>query len=164
MTYLKRVATGLCLLLALGLGTAHAEDTAKQEAIVELLKVTKTAELTKKSAVSSLQLFLGQKYKKRPDIPDELKQKTFDIAVETFNENMDGMLVSMAQIYEEIFTLQEIQGLVTFYKTDLGQKVINKMPGIMEKAMVVGAQWGQKIAAIAVERIRKELASDGYDI
>ncbi len=164
MANLKRIFLGLCLLLALGLGTAQADSTEKQEAVIEFLKVANTAEILEQAVVSNLQLALGTVYRNKPEIPEKLKQKTFDILVETFKENIDGVLISMAQIYEEAFTLEEIQEMTEFYKSELGQKILNKLPGVMQTATVMGMQWGQKIAAIAMERIRKELASEGYDI
>ena len=164
MANLKRIFLGLCLLLALGLGTAQADSTEKQEAVIEFLKVANTAEILEQAVVSNLQLALGTVYRNKPEIPEKLKQKTFDILVETFKENIDGVLISMALIYEEAFTLEEIQEMTEFYKSELGQKILNKLPGVMQTATVMGMQWGQKIAAIAMERIRKELASEGYDI
>ncbi|MDF2366757.1 DUF2059 domain-containing protein [Sneathiella sp.] len=163
MTYLKRAALGFCLLLALGLGTARA-DTAKQEAIVELLKVTKTAENVQTITANSLRFFLDQSFKSKPGIPDEVKEKTYEIMRQTFEENLSGLLIPIVKLYEEAFSLEEIQELTGFYRTELGQKLIETTPVIMQKSMAIGGQWGQKVGIIAVERIRKELASKGYDI
>jgi hypothetical protein len=164
MANLKRVVLGLCLFFVFGTGSAQADDTEKQNAVIELFKITNTAEFLEKSVVSNLQLTLGNVYKNKPEIPEELKQRTFDILVETFKENIDDMLISMAQIVEESFTLDEIQEMTEFYKSELGQKILHKLPAVMQSATILGMQWGQKIAVIAMERVRKELASKGYDI
>ena len=45
-------------------------------------------------------------------------------------------------------------GLLAFYRTPLGQKMIAKMPALMQDSMTVGVQWGQSKAAEIVERLK----------
>ncbi|ENX06478.1 hypothetical protein F898_03428 [Acinetobacter courvalinii] len=44
----------------------------------------------------------------------------------------------MIKIYAEEFTQQEIDGMIQFYKTPVGQSTIDKMPIVMQKSMQVG--------------------------
>jgi len=164
MQKFRSAALGICFILAFGLGNAQAADTTKQQAIEKLLEITKTAELTEQITIDSLTLFLTQAYKKNPKIPDDVKQKTFDILAETFQENMDGLMGPMKEVYDQTFTLEELQGLIRFYQTELGQKLINDMPALMQKSMMIGAKWGQQVGALAFKRIKEELASKGYEI
>ena len=52
--------------------------------------------------------------------------------------NFDSLKSEYAQLYIEEFTKDELEELVEFYKTDLGQKTIIKMPFIMQKGMLIG--------------------------
>ncbi len=44
------------------------------------------------------------------------------------------------QLYRETFTQQDVDGMISFYKTQSGQSVINKMPALMQKIMVMTQQ------------------------
>ncbi len=139
-------------------------ETEKQAAVMELIKVTNLAELMEKTTIDALKFGLAQRFNQHPNIPEDVRQKTFEILKETFQENMDGLLVPMSKVYEQNFSLNEINQLIDFYKTDVGQKLISTMPKVMQEGMMIGAKWGQQVGLIAMERIQKELASKGYKI
>ncbi|HEY4093803.1 MAG TPA: DUF2059 domain-containing protein [Luteibacter sp.] len=50
----------------------------------------------------------------------------------------------MVPVYQKHFTAEDIDGLLKFYKSPLGQKVITQMPATMAEGMQVGKQWGQE--------------------
>lgn len=165
MAYFKHALLGIGLIFFVGSGAVHgAESTAKIEAIDELLRVTRLADNLKTVTSDSVRFYLDKSFSSKPNIPEEVKEKSYRIVMETFNENLPGLTVPIVELYEQTFTLEEIQELTTFYKSPLGQKLVRETPVIVQKSMMIGNQWGQKIAAIAMERIRKELASKGYDI
>jgi len=41
------------------------------------------------------------------------------------------------KLYDETLTEEEVNGAVAFYKTPAGQALLNKMPLLMQKSMVV---------------------------
>ena len=49
----------------------------------------------------------------------------------------------VAKIYTEFFSENELKELTTFYKTELGKKIILAMPQVMQKGAMVGAQHAQ---------------------
>jgi hypothetical protein len=48
-------------------------------------------------------------------------------------------------LYTDAFTEQELRQLIQFYSTPLGQKVVEKMPVLMEQSMQVGQKKMMKI-------------------
>jgi hypothetical protein len=48
-------------------------------------------------------------------------------------------------LYTDAFTEQELRQLILFYGTPLGQKVVEKMPVLMEQSMQVGQKKMMKI-------------------
>jgi hypothetical protein len=163
MGKIRSLVVATIFFLMAGTICAHAE-TEKQAAVKELIKVTNLAELMEKTTIDTLKFSLAERFSQHPNIPEDVQQKTFKILKETFQENMDGLLVPMSKVYEQNFSLKEINQLIDFYKTDVGQKVINTMPKVMQEGMIIGARWGQQVGLIAMERIQKELASKGYKI
>jgi hypothetical protein len=47
-------------------------------------------------------------------------------------------------IYQKHFTADEVDGMVKFYSSALGQKVLTEMPLALAEANQVGEQWGQQ--------------------
>ena len=45
---------------------------------------------------------------------------------------MDDLLLLSANLYLEVFSEDEIRELTVFYKTELGQKLVAKMPQLMQ--------------------------------
>lgn len=62
----------------------------------------------------------------------------------------------MVPIYQNHFTRQDVAGLLKFYRTPLGQKVIHEMPKTMSEAMQVGQNWGRNRAQKMIEKLQKD--------
>jgi uncharacterized protein len=80
-------------------------------------------------------------------------------AVEAFASEAGAVIVSglksdllmpeIAQLYAEVFDEQELQGLLDFYRSPLGEKMMAKMPELMERSMTLAqAQMGDVMAQI----------------
>jgi hypothetical protein len=55
----------------------------------------------------------------------------------------------MADLYMKEFTRDEINELVAFYKTPLGEKLAIKQLDLTQKAMMLGQTWGMEVQGIA---------------
>ena len=82
----------------------------------------------------------------------EANQKSAEVIQKKFPwKRMEAMFV---EIYTDVFTLEELQGLVDFYKTPAGQKFISKQT---ELSMATMQKMRQFMTEIMPE-IKKELA------
>lgn len=72
----------------------------------------------------------------------EEKQADFKMEVE---ESMKDLFDQLAVVYMESFTEAELDGILAFYATPVGQKMTSELPVIMEKSMQIGQQWGMKL-------------------
>ena len=63
--------------------------------------------------------------------------KTEEIIAKFFTQlfKMESMREKMVEIYSEIYTEEEIKDMTAFYKSKTGQKVLEKMPEIMQRSM-----------------------------
>src|SRR5690348_10023068 len=52
----------------------------------------------------------------------------------------------MVPIYQRHFTAADIQGLLKFYRSPLGRKVVAEMPATMAEGMQLGQEWGRQRA------------------
>jgi uncharacterized protein len=55
----------------------------------------------------------------------------------------DQLISRMIPAYQKHFSAEDIDELVKFYRSPLGQKVISQMPATMSEAMEAGQQWGE---------------------
>jgi uncharacterized protein len=76
------------------------------------------------------------------------------------NEIGDGM----AKIYANQFTEQELKDLVTFYKSPLGQKLLNSEPRAIQFSMSYMNAWAQNFAEVVNAQFRAEMHKRGKDI
>jgi hypothetical protein len=63
-------------------------------------------------------------------------------------------------IYARHFSEAELQGLIDFYSSPLGRKVIGEMPGVMQESMAAGQTWGRELG----ERVVSRAKAKGYKI
>jgi len=77
-------------------------------------------------------------------VPAE-KQVDFIKEVEgTFPE----LYSSMAKIYMEEFTHEEVKDIMAFYETPTGKKMAEKTGVLSQKGMIAGQTWGMKLQTI----------------
>jgi uncharacterized protein len=113
-------------------------------------------ELTK-SKDSYLQVvdqLLGTYQKSLKTVPDEF----WDSARSEFRNSVDEMLQKLVPIYYKYYTLDDLKQLNEFYKSPLGQKVIDTKPMIMKDSYDIGLEFGKDIA----NRIMEKLKNKGY--
>lgn len=71
-------------------------------------------------------------------------------AVETFSKEASALITNqlsgetflpeIAELYVEVFSLDELQGMIEFYRSPLGQKLLARMPELMQRSMSIGEQ------------------------
>lgn len=86
-----------------------------------------------------------------PCIPTATVQQTFNSP-----QAQDDIINRMIPVYQQHFSGADIQGLLTFYRSPLGQKVLREMPTTMQQGMQIGQQWGQQRAEVMVARLKQQ--------
>ncbi|RKD15318.1 hypothetical protein BCY91_07120 [Pelobium manganitolerans] len=75
--------------------------------------------------------------------------------------NAENLIERIIPIYEKYYSEKDIDGLITFYQSDLGKKVTATLPTIMQESMQIGQTWGKEIAERAIKKL-KEQNPDGH--
>ncbi|WP_419868822.1 DUF2059 domain-containing protein [Chryseobacterium sp. CT-SW4] len=118
----------------------------KAEKIQELMKLTQVDKI-------SLQMYtqIMDYYKKSfSDVPE----KVWD---DFLNEIDTGKMMKMyIPIYDKYYTEPEIDQLITFYKSPIGQKTIENMPALLKESMEVGTKYGREIGEKIVKKMEEE--------
>ena len=90
-----------------------------------------------------------------PCVPASYWQNFIDAA------STEQLLGKMVPVYQEHFTSQDVAGLLKFYKSPLGQKVITQMPVTMAEGMKIGQQWGRERGEVMIKELQQKGTLDG---
>ncbi len=140
----------LTTLLPLSLCAAEPPVRPDVEELLTLLKVDKQME----QSMNAMRAMMMKSFPMKGDEAQRAADKSFAMVSREFSwEKLKG---HFAQIYSEVFTPEEINGLIAFYKSPIGQSFLEKQPLLMEKTMEVT----QKKLAELMPKLQAEIQAD----
>jgi hypothetical protein len=143
----KTILAVLCLLALAPALQAQAGNTKEQD-IRRLLVLTGSDKLAEQ-IMSQMMATLDA------DGSDKKFWDDFRAEIDT-----EGLIRMTIPIYDKHLTHEEIKGLIAFYQTPLGAKLIEKLPAIAQDSMAAGMKWGQEIAMKAMARMEARKKKD----
>ena len=149
MNLLKKTRTLLGLILIISSSiTAQTDDFDKD--ILIFFKVS-GVETTYKSAISSMMDMMA----KNMNITDIEMIKELKDEMST-DENIAEILNEMRIIYKKHFSQADIKGLIKFYESPIGKKLVKEQPSLMSESMEVGQNWGRSLGEKVYKRIQEK--------
>jgi hypothetical protein len=140
----SRCILALCAFLLACLGAAHAADgVPTSESVRELLTVMQSRQLVDSTLVRAdeslrttlAQMVVGQPSAEEQAILDDLRSQSISILREAMQwQTLEPRFI---EIYQASFTQGEVDGMLEFYRSDAGRAVIARMPGAMQRTMLV---------------------------
>jgi uncharacterized protein len=126
-----------------------AQRAAKRADIRKLIELTGAANIS----ADALQKMIEPLKASYPQVPEEF-WNTFVHEVHS-----DELVDLVIPIYDKYYTHEEIQELMHFYETPVGQKTIKVLPKLSAEAIDAGQEWGRMVADRAMRKLRQK----GYD-
>jgi uncharacterized protein len=161
---MRVVATFCTLALFVSPATAQEQEPlteAKGADIGRLAQLTGSRQLGLQLADVIIHEITNQMKILRPDIPPRATEIVREEVMKLLEERIGALMERMVPIYHQHFSHEEIKGLLQFYETALGRKLIQSMPAIMQQSMTEGQTWGQSLAPVLTERLRLRLTAEG---
>ena len=121
-------------------------DPAKEKSIRNLLEITGMPKL----AEQMMSQMLDGMAKSTPSVSNEI----WDRFKKKLNPN--ELVDLMIPVYDKYYTQADVDGMVAFYRTPLGQKVIATLPAVSRDSMQIGQEWGSEKAREVLEELKKE--------
>src|ERR1700727_2321488 len=120
-------------------------DPAKETAIRHLMDITETSKMgdnLNAAITRQVHEVMGKA------IPQDQLPKFMETFSQKFAVAAPSSAVtdSMVPVYAKNFTMEDIQGLIKFYESPLGQQVVKVMPGVVQQSQTAGAAIDQKAA------------------
>jgi len=135
----------LIIILSLFIGTLAFSQASEAKAR-ELVKIMGADKL----AISGMQSQIQELKKTSPEISDEFVS-------EFISEITPEKIIEIyAPIYMKYYTEPEMDELIKFYKSPLGQKGISLVPSIMKESIEAGGKLGRETAIKVKEKLDKK--------
>jgi hypothetical protein len=143
---MRNVLAAIGVLCVLGLGTAGAQETAKQKDIRHLLQITGSGEL----GTQVMQQMITNMKQSFPKVPEAFWT---DFMKEVHTNELVDLIVP---VYDRNLTQDDVKQLIKFYETPTGKKFVSVLPKITQESMVVGQKWGRELAQKVVAKIQAQ--------
>ena len=90
------------------------------------------------------------------NLSDEKQVEFMQAYKDWFAEDLDrqAMMDEFAQLYESEFTPDEIEEMIQFYQTPLGQKMLRKTPLLTKRGAEIGMKAGQEKQHLLMQRLQ----------
>jgi len=72
--------------------------------------------------------------------------------------DMDEFVDMLIPVYEKHLSHEDIKGLIDFYESPLGRKMVATQPALMQDSMALGQEWGADLA----RRVMEKMGDAGY--
>ncbi|MFK7773313.1 MAG: DUF2059 domain-containing protein [Saprospiraceae bacterium] len=149
---MKTLLSVIIFLISFGNLQSQDQDTMEQR-VIHLLDISGSKEAFDVALIQMIDL--------QKDVYENTLSKEF---FETFKEEAikmgrEDLYKLIVPIYKKHFTLEEINGIIEFHESEVGKKMVSKMPMIVAESMQKGAIWGEELGEKIAAKI---LDSDDY--
>ena|SRR5437764_3832929 len=129
----------------------------QKEADIRRLLVVMDAQTTLRQAMTDMETNI--KPLLTSSLPaGEYRDKLIQLFLEKFHSKVDPqeMLGFAIPVYDKYLTDADVKGLIEFYSSPLGQKMIKSLPPIISESGERGRQWGEKIGRDSMIEVLQE--------
>jgi len=133
----------MCILIVVGvfalLSLSYAQEDVHKQLAEELLllvevdkNIERTFEMMKQTQIKNIPL-AKELSKEDSEKIASMQGNVMDIMVKEMR--WDKLKEDFIDIYVDVFTKEELEGVIAFYKTPVGQKFIKKQPELMQRRL-----------------------------
>jgi hypothetical protein len=168
ITRLKGIAAAATLVLALGLGAAA--PALSQEISPEQLGLArKYVDLTNKAQIyEAVAAMTAQQTSQLLSTQNPELSTTIDEAIgkvlETRRGKSDDLFNQIARVYAVMYTADELQQIVTFYESPVGQKLATNALQVNQDVSRIMQVYTHNFGTDFVREVKAVLKEQGYDV
>jgi hypothetical protein len=118
----------------------------------DMMVVTKANDRMTQILDAMLPSVIEMARKTQPDISNEDLTTFMAMVREEMVKALPRLVDANACLYIEHFSREELAGIVAWYRSPLGQKVIAENPAIVKEALPLGRAWGEQAGRAAIQR------------
>ena len=136
--------------------TPHNVDPSKEAVIRQLMEITGAKALGEQLMKAGMEQFRTSITEAQPDNP---RAKQFVDAFQTrFQKHFDPTALTdkVVPIYDKYLTEEDVKGLLDYYNSPLGQRMLKALPEVARESQAAGFALGQKAAQETLEELKAE--------
>ena len=150
---------------AAGQGTAatrqaNANSARKDDVIRELIALTDAEQLEAIFSRQFIDRVANAVALFRPDLDPQtmrvIRQEATSVIRERI-ESGDALYSVLYPVYEKHFNIFELNHLVEFYQSPVGQKLVRVSPELLTESLALGREWGLSLVPEIMERVQTRL-------
>jgi hypothetical protein len=142
--------------------SSAADAPASKEDIQRYLDAMHTREMMKgmmETLTKQMQKMTHEMVQKQANLPADFEARENATIGDMFkNFPVDEMIDAMIPVYQKHLTKGDVDGLVAFYTSPTGQKMIKELPAMTAESMQASSGIVQKMMAQAVQRVQDDVA------
>jgi hypothetical protein len=164
---MKRTALVIAAMLALAAAPAIAQET--ELAPEHLALARKYVDLTDKSEIYVVSLVetamqtMQTIIKQNPDIVEPV-DAAISKTLQGYKDRKGELLDQFARVYALSFTMDELQAIVSFYESPVGQKLATANASLNESLQRVMQVFEANLRTEFFAKVRAELKASGHDV
>jgi hypothetical protein len=136
------------------------ETLAAAKELVQTMRLAKQYEAILPAIITALKPSIVQG---RPEVDRQYDALT-PILLEGFRARLSEMSDSIAVIYANNFSTEDLQAIIAFYKSPAGQRMLEKLPSLTQQTLSVGTKFGQSVGEDLRKKMIEELRKKGVDL
>jgi hypothetical protein len=129
----------------------------------ELITTMRATEQVKMMLPTIMQALRPAIAQGRPQVERDL-DTIVPVLLDGMSNRIGELVDQMATVYVRNFSIDEMRELTAFYRSSIGQKLLEKLPTVMQESMTIGQAFGQRVAGEMQSRLIEELRKKGHDL
>ena len=116
------------------------------------------------ASMVSAQILDGMK-KARPDIPERaivLAKEVLDTEFATAFTAPDGLRSRLVMVYAKHVTPEDVRGLLAFYESAIGKKMVSLQPVLFQDGAAAGQDWVKENLPHIQQALQSRLRAEGF--
>jgi hypothetical protein len=132
--------------------------------LFDLLQITKTMDAVIDATKQQSMEIAEQMVRERmPNITPEQKKQFSDMVDDVMRQSLGAeaiqeMLAATIPVYQRHLTKSDLDAMVAFYSSPVGQKILHEQPAMVQESMVASAGIQQRIARSMFQKIDERVA------
>ncbi len=146
---MKKTLTILSIILLSTISNFAQVDSTYRATLQKMFKVAGTEEIYEAS-IKQMFSFYKQQFQ------DTDTTLFVNLEQEFLKTSLDELIEMLLPVYQKYLTVEDLNGMIEFYKSPVGQKFAKSIPMITQESMQVGQQWGMKIGQDIMKKLNEE--------
>ncbi len=141
--------------------TANAQTFAAAKELVGMLDMGKQFKAVFDIIGKNMQSII---MRDNPNRNAQVNQLIHDTISKVFMSHMDEFTSNAALVYANTYTYDELEQIIAFYKTPVGQKMLQSLPQTMEKSMALNRSIITMAVKESMQQLGQQLRQNGMKV